>query len=281
MIWIFVNRNYFNFPREWRHNSKVFNIFFSNFRTCLSNMYLQDNKTNETYISCIIWKQNAIILRAFQEFDSHSWHLLATLATSSRSMSLAHPSARFFKKLYKTSGWFQILQQTANAFNGLGTDCIRTTSFINVSYRFLWKSLILTRSTYSSFWGKAVCSTLCDLLCTNPTRRECRTWALYLKMRWEHVVFLLPFLISCRCSCIDCRYFRLYKRFFYKDNPLNWRLSEIRCRKLLPKTRTLENSVIQIGDYMLLINLNFQLIFLFHFMITECIIWTNYKYKCN
>lgn len=45
------------------------------------------------------------------------------------------------------------LQQTANAFKGFGTAFVLTTSFIKVSYNFLWNAVILSNNTYSSFCG--------------------------------------------------------------------------------------------------------------------------------
>uniref|UniRef100_A0A182U1B2 Uncharacterized protein n=1 Tax=Anopheles melas TaxID=34690 RepID=A0A182U1B2_9DIPT len=94
-------------------------------------------------------------------------------SSRSRSRSLC------LRKLYSTSGWFQILQHTANALSGFGTAFVRTTSFMNTLYSFRWNSVMRISSTYSSFCGSEVCSTECDRRCTNPSSSEWSTCARY------------------------------------------------------------------------------------------------------
>ena len=54
---------------------------------------------------------------------------------------------------YPVNGKSLTLQQTAKALRGFGTAFVLTTSFMNVSYNFLWNAVIRSKRTYSSFWG--------------------------------------------------------------------------------------------------------------------------------
>jgi hypothetical protein len=50
--------------------------------------------------------------------------------------------------------YYLTLQHTAKALSGFGTALVRTTSFMNVSYSFLWNGVRRNKRTYSSFCGR-------------------------------------------------------------------------------------------------------------------------------
>ena len=72
------------------------------------------------------------------------------------------------KKLQSTSGWFQILQQTAKAFRGLAMLRCPNKSSVKVAYNLRWSGDILTKSTCSNLGGKFCRRTRWLLRCTKP-----------------------------------------------------------------------------------------------------------------
>ena len=72
------------------------------------------------------------------------------------------------KNLQSTSGWFQILQQTAKAFRGLAMLRCPNKSSVKVAYNLRWRGDILTKSTCSNLGGKFCRRTRWLLRCTKP-----------------------------------------------------------------------------------------------------------------